>query len=61
MRPVTRFINDLLARDPDLVKIHIAHTWKIMMITGHDFVHVTTAQLLWFAQIWDLVAQLDSW
>ena len=43
----------LLARHPNLVKIHVALTLKRMIQSGHNFTHVRTAELSWHVQIHD--------
>ena len=58
--PRTDFINNLQARDQDLVKIHITHSWKIIIRLGHNFAHVTTAHLSWHVLNCDLKGSLES-
>ena len=35
-------------------------TWKLMVQSGHNFAHVTTAKLSWPVQICDLIGSLES-
>ena len=39
--------------------IHVALTWKIMIQSGHNFAHATTAQLLWHVQNCYLIGSLE--
>ena len=57
--PGTRFTNILWAHNPKLVKIHVAVTWKQLMISGHNFAHAMTAELSWHVQICDLIGLLE--
>ena len=50
----------LWAHNANIVKIHIAFTWKIKTQSGHNFAHVITVQLSWHVQTCDLVGSLES-
>ena len=45
--------------NPNLVKFHIALAGKMMIRSGHNVAHATTAQLLWHVQNCDLIASLE--
>ena len=49
--PGLRFINGLWAHNPNLVKLHVAFTWKRLTRSCRNFAHVTTAELSWHVQI----------
>ena len=55
---VTPFHGGLWAHNPNLVKIHIALTWKLMIQSGHNFAHVMTAELSWHVQICNQIGSL---
>ena len=42
-------------------KNHVALTWKMMIWPGHNFAHVTIAELWWHVQICDLIESLELW
>ena len=44
--------------NPNLVKFHTVLAWKMMIRSGHNVAHATTAQLLWHVQNCDLIASL---
>ena len=56
------FINCLRAHGRNLAKICIPFAWNIMILTGHNFARVTTAELSWHVQSCDPLAafQLKS-
>ena len=45
----------LWAHNPSLVHIHAVLTWKVAIKLGHNFAHVTTAELSWHVQNSDLI------
>ena len=54
------FTNRLWIYNLNIIKIHVALTWKIMIKSCHNFAHVTTAELSWHVQSCDLIGSLDS-
>ena len=60
MTPDTRFTKDLRAYYPNLVNIHLVLAWKIILRSGHNFAHVTTAGLSLHVQNCGLVVVLKS-
>ena len=58
--PGTRFTNSLGAYEPNLVKICVIVARKIVIQSGHNFAHATTAELLWHVQNYDLIGSWKS-
>ena len=56
----THSTNNLWAHNYYFVKIFSDFKWKIMIHYGHNFAHVTTAELSWHVQNHDLVGLLRS-
>ena len=56
----THFTKSLRAHNPNLVKIYFAFTLKTTIISGHNFADVTTAELSWHVQNYDLIGWLKS-
>ena len=48
------------AHNPNLVKIFVALTWKIMIRSCHSFAHATTAMLSWHVQNSDMIELSES-
>ena len=44
-----------------LLKIQVDLMRKLIIKGGHNFVHVTAAELSWHVQIWDLIVSTESW
>ena len=49
------------AHNANIVNSSVAVTWKIMIQSGHNFAHDTTAQLSWHVQNYDLIRSLETW
>ena len=57
--PGSHFTKGSWAHNPNLVRILVAITRKIMIRSGHNSAHVTTAELSWHVQICDLIESLE--
>ena len=57
-RAVTHCTNGFWAHDRNLVKIDFALILMTMIQSGHNFAHVTTTQLSWHVQNYDLIWSL---
>ena len=58
--PPTSVTIGLWAHNPNLVKIHAALMWEMMIRSCHNFTHATTAELSWHVQSCDMIGTLDS-
>ena len=56
----TCFTKFLWGHDPNFVKSQVNLSWKIIIQSSHNFAHVTTAQLSWHVQNYDLIGSLQS-
>ena len=60
IEPGSHLIKGLWAHNPNFVNILVAHTWQIIIRSGHDFAQATTAQLSWHVQNCNLIGLLES-
>ena len=60
-KPGSHFTKVLWAHNPKLANFHASLTRKIILSSGHNFVHVTTAWLSWHVQIRDLITSSKSY
>ena len=58
--PGTRFTYKFWAQNSNLVKTCDALSWTIMIWSGHNFAHVTTAELSWHVRNHDMIRSLKS-
>ena len=49
---------DLLIPQCNIVYLHVAHLWKILVLSGHNFSHAMIAELPWYVQNFDLIVKL---
>ena len=56
--PETHLTRSLWAHNPNLIKLHVDITWKILTRSGHNFAHVTTAELSWHVQSGELIRSI---
>ena len=59
MWPGNRLTKCSWAHNAKLIKIHFALMWKIRNRSGHNFAHVTTAELSWLVQNFELIESLE--
>ena len=55
------FTKAFWAHNPNFTKIHIALPVIIIIRSGHNFAHVTTAEQLWYVQNCRLIGSLKSY
>ena len=54
------FTQRFWAHNPNLAKIYVALTWKIMIRSGHNFAHAMTAERSWHVQNFYLIVSAKS-
>ena len=55
--PISQMVYEL--RTQILWKFVVAFAWKIIIRSGHNFAHATTAELLWHVQNCDRIVYLE--